>query len=42
MIGELKLYRENKEIGSYPLYAETSVDKAGIGLLFVRLIQSLF
>ncbi len=42
VVGELKLYRENKEIGSYPLYAETSVDKAGMGLLFVRLIQSLF
>lgn len=42
VIGELKLYREEKEIGSYPLYAEATVERAGIPELCMRLIRTLF
>ncbi len=42
VVGELQIYQEEKQIGSYPLYAQADVEKAGILELYLRIIQSLF
>ena len=42
VVGELKVYREGKVIGTYPLYAQEAVERVGLGELYLRLIQSLF
>lgn len=42
VVGELKVYREGEVIGTYPLYAQETVERAGLGELYLRLLQSLF
>jgi len=42
VVGELKVQREGKVIGTYPLYAQEAVERAGLGELYLRLLQSLF
>ncbi|MBR5001258.1 MAG: D-alanyl-D-alanine carboxypeptidase [Firmicutes bacterium] len=42
VVGSLKVYQDDREIGSYPLYAESDSAKAGIRELVFRWIQSLF
>ncbi len=41
-VGELKLYRDEAEIGSYPLYAASASERAGIREMFLRLIRTLY
>lgn len=42
VVGELKIYREEKEIGSYPLCTEAAVERAGLAQMYLRLIQTFF